>query len=124
MGLSTAGIGQGLSSSSMNPIQGVSYRSAVPQAYTVENQSDFSDAFVESMRSLSSTDAVEGAAPVQYSTATVMTRHIGQIEASQRSNEGYNTIAAGFEGRTVGYGAGAGATTGYGMVGSHIDLFA
>ena len=123
MGLSASGIG-GLSSSSMNPIQGVSYRSSVEQAYSIDNQADFSDAFVESMRGLPAADAVEGAPPVQYPTATIVTRRIGQIEDSVRVNEGLNSIASGFTGRTTGYSRGGEASRGYDMVGSTIDLFA
>ena len=126
MGLSTAGIGSigGLSSASMNPIQQVTYRESVDQAYTIDNQSDFSDAFVDSVRDLSSAESVEGVPPVQYPTANVLTRRIGQIEEGMRVNAGYNSIAAGYEGVTVGYGRGGAASQGFGMVGSTIDLFA
>ncbi len=108
----------------MNPIQGVSYRGRVAQAYTVDNKADFSDAFTESIKRLPSADAVESAAPVVYPTAQVMTRRIGQIQDSQRVSQGLNSIASGFEGITTGYGSGGDTTRGYGMVGSQIDLFA
>ena len=114
----------GLSASSMNPISGISYRSTVPQAYTIDNQSDFSDAFTDSVKSLPSADAVEGAAPVQYATAYTMTRRVSQLEDSQRINEGLNSIARGFEGIATGYGSRGDVTRGYGMVGSQIDPFA
>ena len=113
----------GLSAASMNPISGV-YRSRVAQAYTVDNKADFSDAFVDSVKNLSSADAVEGAAPVQYPTAQIMTRRIGQIQDSQRVSQGLNTIASGFEGITTGYSRGGNGQSGYAMVGSAIDLFA
>ncbi len=126
MGLSATGIGsvQGLSSSSMNPIQSVSYRTGVEQAYKVENEADFSDAFIESVKGLSSPESVEGAMPVQYPTATVMNRRIGQLEDSVRVNEGLNSIASAFEGLTTGYGYSGKSSKGYSVVGSHIDLFA
>ncbi|GEM_PF-1475569 len=114
----------GLSAASMNPVQGVSYRSTVAQAYSLDNKADFSDAFVESVKGLSSADAVEGAAPVQYPTAQVMTRRIGQIQDSQRINKGLNSIASGFDGITTGYGSSGGSSKGYGVIGSRIDLFA
>ncbi len=109
----------------MNPVRGISsYRSAVALNYAIDNKADFSDAFTDSVKALSSADAVEGAAPVQYPTATVMTKRVGQIQDSQRVSEGLNSIAQGFEGITTGYGSGGGANRGYGMVGSQIDLFA
>ena len=114
----------GLSASSMNPVQGITYRSTVPQAYSIENKSDFSDAFVQSVESLPSADAVEGAAPVQYPTASVVSRHIGQLEDSKRVAAGLNSIAASFEGLTTGYGRSGVGSRGYGMVGSTVDLFA
>ena len=113
----------GISSSSMNPIQGISYRSTVNQAYTVENKSDFSDAFVDSVKGLSSADSVMGPSPVVYPTATVMTKKIGQIEDSVRANEGFNSIASGFAGATTGYGR-AGDGMGYGVIGAGFDSFA
>ncbi len=108
----------------MNPIQGVSYRSRVAQAYTLDNKADFSDAFVESVKKLPSADAVESVAPVVYPTAQIMTRRIGQIQDSQRVNQGLNSIASGFEGVTTGYGSSGDGSRGYGMTGSRIDLFA
>ena len=113
----------GLSAASMNPISAV-YKSRVAQAYTVDNKADFSDAFVESVKKLPSADAVEGVAPVQYPTAQIMTRRIGQIQDSQRVSQGLNSIASGFEGITTGYGQSGDGRSGYGMVGSAIDLFA
>ncbi len=115
----------GLSAASMSPVRGISsYRAAVQQAYTIDNESDFSSAFVDSVKGLGSADAVMGATPVQYPTATIMTRRIGQIEDNQRVNEGLNSIASGYEGVTTGYGRSSDAVTGYGMVGSSVDLYA
>ena len=114
----------GLSTASLNPIQGVSYRSVVPQSYTVSNEADFSDAFTDSVKDLSSADSVMGPTPVQYPTATLRTKQIGQIEANQKINDGLNSIAMGFEGRATGYNSGGFSAMGYGMVGSRIDLFA
>ena len=115
----------GLSAASMNPVRGISsYRSTVAQAYNIDNKADFSDAFVESLKRVSSADSVGGVPPIQYPTAKIMTNRISQISETQRVSEGLNSIAKGFEGITTGYGNGGGASRGYGIVGSQIDLFA
>ncbi|MCR4798481.1 MAG: hypothetical protein K5853_08555 [Lachnospiraceae bacterium] len=112
----------GLSASSLNPISKVSHRVTVPQAYTVENQSEVSDAFTEALKTTGA-NSVMAAPPVQYATATITTNRINQLEKNQEANRAYNDLAASFEGISTAYDQSSAATN-YSMVGSRLDLFA
>ena len=113
----------GLSASSLNPISAIEYRTTVPQAYTVENQSEVSDSFVEAMRGAGYANRVDATAPVQYATASVTTNRIEQLQRNQEANKAYNDLAASFGGVNVSYGAGRQAEN-YAVLGSQFDAFA
>ena len=113
----------GLSASSLNPISAIEYRTTVPQAYTVENQSEVSGSFVEAMRGAGYANRVDAAAPVQYATANVTTNRIEQLQRTQEANKAYKDLAASFGGVNVSYGAGRQAE-GYAVLGGQFDAFA
>ena len=113
----------GLSASSLNPISAIEYRTTVPQAYTVENQSEVSDSFVEAMNSVGYANRVDAASPVQYATASVTTNRVEQLQKNQEANKAYNDLAASFGGTAAFYGAGRQAES-YAVLGGQFDAFA
>ena len=113
----------GLSASSMNPIVGIEYRVTTPQSYNLENKSEVSDSFVESLKASGFSNRVEGAAPVQYATASVTTNRIAQVQKNQEVNQAYNAIASSFGNQSISYGADS-RNTSFNMLGSQLDLFA
>ena len=113
----------GLSASSLNPISSIEYRTTIPQAYNVENQSEVSDSFIEAMRGAGYANRVDAAAPVQYATASVSTNRIEQLHKNQEANKAYNDLAASFGGAAVSYGASSQAN-GYAVLGGQFDSFA
>ena len=113
----------GLSASSLNPISAIEYKMTTPRAYNVENQSEVSDSFVESLQASGYSKRVEGAAPVQYATASVTTNRVSQVQKNQEVNRAYNAIAASFDGFSVSYGADR-KNSSFEMLGSQLDLFA
>lgn len=98
------------------------YATTTPYNYSIGNQSQTSDAYVESIEKLNNI-SVEGAAPVQYATGSVSDNTISHIQAAQKAERGFNAVAGGFGESTTSYGMDMMAS-GYGMVGSRIDLFA
>ncbi len=112
----------GLSVASLNPVSSLKQVTARPEAYAVENQADVSDAFSESMKTASA-DRVSGAAPVVYPNAQTQTNEVSRMGRAQQVSDAYNKIASSFKGATVGYDAQSNASS-YGMVGSHIDVYA
>ena len=112
----------GLSASSLNPISSVEYRIATPQAYTVENQAEVSDAFEQALQT-TGTGSVTAAPPVRYATANITTNRISQMQKNQETSRAYNDLAASFEGISTAYDAKSSGTS-YAMVGSRLDLFA
>jgi hypothetical protein len=100
-----------------------------PMSYSIKNQSDVSDAFVETGMS----GAVMNVPPVVYPNAQVVSTDdnesdplalsVGSVKKSQEANKLYNDVAAKFQGMTTGY---TQSTEGisYGMSGGKIDLFA
>lgn len=113
----------GLSASSLNPISAIEYKTTTPRAYNVENQSEVSDSFVESLQASGYTNRIEGAAPVVYATASATTNRIAQVQKNQEVNQAYNSIAASFENFSVSYGADLKYSS-FDMLGSQLDLFA
>ena len=113
----------GLSASSLNPISAIEYRTTIPQAYTVENESEVSDSFVESLRGAGYSNRVDAVSPVQYATANVSVNRIEQLQKNQETNKAYNDLAASFGGVSVAYGN-ASQSLGYSVVGSMFDSFA
>lgn len=113
----------GLSASSLNPINAIEYKVTTPMAYNVENQSEVSDSFVESLQASGYTNRVDAAAPVVYATASVSTNRIAQVQRNQEVNQAYNSIAASFDNQSISYGANRQNNT-YEMLGSQLDLYA
>lgn len=113
----------GLSASSLNPISAIEYRTTIPQAYSVENQSEVSDSFVEAMKGVAGTNRVDAAPPVQYANASVSTNRVTQLHKNQEANKAYNDLASSFGGAAVSYGASRQAA-GYEVLGGQFDSFA
>ena len=115
----------GISSLSMNPVRPISASSVSPQNFSVENESEVSDAFSESL-AVNGTDGITGPAPVQYANASRTRTDEAALENARSAtevNDYYNKVASSFEGASTSYDAGGNAS-GYAMVGSHIDLLA
>ena len=118
MALSVGGIG--------NPY-GMSF--VQPMNYSVKNQSDISDAFIETGMS----NAIMNVPPIIYPNAQEIPKadeesdplalSINTVKKSQEANKLYNDVASKFQGITTGYTQDTQALT-YGMSGSRIDLFA
>ncbi len=118
MSLSIGGIG---SAYGMNFIQ--------PMNYTVRNQADVSDAFVETGMS----GAIMNVPPVVYPNAQAVPKaegdsdplslSAGTVRKSVEANKMYNDVASKFQGMTTGYTRDT-AGISYGMIGSEVDLFA
>ena len=113
----------GISGMSMNPIAGVRTVGSRPMNYAVENESEISDAFSESM-AVANAGSVTGATPVQYANAQREERTPGvpSMDAA-RANRFYNNIASAYQGMSTSYDA-SGAAGQYAMIGSNIDLTA
>lgn len=118
MGLSIGSIG---STYGMNYIQ--------PMNYSVKNEADVSDAFIETGMS----NAIMNVPPVVYPNAQEipgadeesdpLALSINSVKKSQEANRMYNEVASRFQGMTTGYAQDTQALS-YGMSGSSIDLFA
>ncbi len=97
--------------------------------YSVKNQADVSDAFMETGMS----GAIMNVPPVIYPNAQTVPASDSEsdplslsaesVRKSQEANKLYNDVAAKFQGMTTGY---TQSTEGisYGMSGSRVDLFA
>ena len=91
------------------------------KAIQLENQSQVSDAFKESMKVHRGSDSVEATPPVQYATATVEKNKLSAAQKNQEANQAYNAIADSFAGAT-GYDQGLHATS-YAGVGQNVDEY-
>ena len=99
-----------------------SYVATANYNYPVENKSQTSTAYAESVNRLSGV-SIEAASPVQYPTATTAENNISHIEAAQKAERGFNAIASGFGEGTTSYDYSMAASA-YGRTGSTIDLYA
>ena len=117
MSLSVGGIG--------NPY-GMSF--IQPMNYNIKNQSDVSDAFMETGMS----GAVMNVPPVVYPNAQVastdedsnpLALSADAVKKSQEANRMFNDVAQKFQGMTTGYSQSVSPLS-YGMSGNSIDLFA
>jgi hypothetical protein len=118
MSLSIGGIGSAYGASFIQPMN-----------YSLKNQADVSDAFIETGMS----GAIMNVPPVIYPNAQAIPKAEGEsdplslsantVRKSQEANKLYNDVAAKFQGMTTGY---TQSTEGisYGMSGSTVDLFA
>ena len=113
-----SGLG-GLSASSMNPISSVRRREMVPDAYTLDNQSDVSDAFRQSLAA-NGVEGIMAPTPVSYPTAHMQEHQFDRAASATQVNRYYNAIASGFGDATTSYNA-AGKGSSYGAVGQSID---
>lgn len=98
-----------------------------PMNYAVDNQSQVSNAYQQSVENISQSSGFQpvGAAnPVQYpNQVNVQEASIASIQKSQETNREFNQVAKGFAGQVTGYSAGS-VATGYDIVGSQFDAFA
>ncbi len=113
----------GIGPMSMNPISAIRPREIRPQNYAVENESEISDAFSESLE-VNGANGITGPAPVQYTNAQA-TEFGGSGQRSSpsaaRVSQFYNQVASSFQGAPTSYDAGGNAGQ-YAMIGSNIDL--
>lgn len=101
-----------------------------PMNYNVKNESDISDAFIETGMS----GAVMNVPPVIYPNAQEVTKSdddesnplalsMNTVRKSQEANRQFNDVAQRFQGMTTGYSQNNQALS-YGMSGNTLDLFA
>ena len=115
----------GISPFGMSPIRPVSTREVRPQNFNVENESEVSDAFKESLE-VNGGSGITGPSPVQYANASSKETEAAALENAKNAtevNDYYNKVAESFGGASTSYDAGGNASQ-YSMVGSHIDLLA
>jgi len=103
----------------MSPISSVRSVGTRPQNYAVDNQSEISDAFADSLKTYGAT-GVTGPSPVQYTNAQTEDNKVSAVNDSAKANRFYNDIASAFQGVSTGYGANAQAQS-YAMVGANFD---
>ena len=118
MSLSIGGIGNGYGMSFIQPMN-----------YAVKNQSDVSDAFIETGMS----GAIMNVPPVVYPNAQAIPKAEGEsdplslsvntVKKSVEANRMYNDVASKFQGMTTGYTQNTEGIS-YGMSGGSVDLFA
>ncbi|MGN0160967.1 MAG: hypothetical protein ACI4AQ_06235 [Lachnospiraceae bacterium] len=98
-----------------------------PYNYSVRNQSDVSDAYIESVDEIGKMNASEDIGivqPVRYPNAKAQpVDPVKRMQDAQKVNQEYNQVAANFKGNDTWYGADA-LSGGYQTVGGTIDLFA
>ncbi len=86
-----------LSVGSLGGLTTTSYMSVQPQSYALHNQSSVSTAYEESMQQ----GMIHSTHPVQYSSAQLTENHIAQLQASQKLEQAFQSVAAGLDGYTV-----------------------
>lgn len=106
---------------------GMSY--VQPMNYALKNESEVSDAFVQSRAQA----VIPNVSPIGYPNAQIvsddsededpMKLAIGAVQKSMEANKIYNDVASKFQGMTVGYSQSQ-AGYGYEMEGAKLDLFA
>ena len=122
MGLSVARIG---ALSGMNPVSGVSaYMKTEPMNYTVDNESEVSGSYVQSLRGGASANKVGAVPPVRYANATVQSGDpIQAVQKKQETERAFNQLASAYGNDNTTYGANMRGQS-YQAVGQTIDLFA
>ena len=92
-----------------------------PMNYAVQNQSDVSDAYKESV-GVNAARSMDPVPPVLYANAQkVPVAGSDRSQDAAAANRQFNAIASRYEGETVGYTRGAQGMNGYGVVGSMFD---
>ena len=126
MGLSVASLRPITAYTGVSGARSVSGSSQVQQKsmnYSLENESDVSGAYAESLQQATPA-RVDAVPPVRYANATLDRVDPAQrMSMSQQVNRAYNNVASRFGGTTTGYGQDRAARA-YGMVGQSVDLFA
>lgn len=113
----------GISPMSMNPVSTVRAVETKPQNYAVENESEVSDAFTQSL-AVNGASGIVAPTPVQYANARTEENAVGGASAdAARTNRFFNDIASAYQGMSTSYDA-SGAAGQYAMIGSNIDLSA
>ena len=117
----------GLSVSAIRPYSSVSYTQKVDNAYALENQSEISDSYLDSVKNMNSLADIDPSTPVQYANAQRVSNKavapLDQIAASKRASRAFNDLAESFGGATTSYGQNMNAQA-YSQIGKNIDLFA
>ncbi len=118
MGLSVSGIGGSYGMSFVQPMN-----------YTIKNQSEVSDAFLQN----GAQGVIPNVSPVGYPNAQAISDDeeekdplalaVDTVKKSQEASRMYNDVAAKFQGMTTGYTQQL-AGLSYGIAGSTLDLFA
>ena len=115
----------GIGPMSMYPISSVRPMEIKPQNYAVENESEVSDAYSESI-AVNGANSISGPSPVQYTNAQAQGMggegHTAAANAA-RVSRFYNQVASSFQGAATSYDANGRAGQ-YATVGSTIDLTA
>lgn len=112
----------------INAINAYSGMSAVrPMNYSVENRSEVSSAYTESVKEAQNTSIfpdIGAVNPIQYPNAqTISINPMEKLAKTQSVSKDMNAIAAGFSGVTTGY-DNSSQSYGYQMIGSTIDFYA
>ncbi len=96
-----------------------------PQYYSLNNQSQVSTAYEQSMQvgGVSGAAAVKGAHPVQYPNANVYEAQATQRQEAVAMESAYNAIATSFDGATTAYSSSLAASS-YASVGAGFDAYA
>jgi hypothetical protein len=98
-----------------------------PMNYTVENDSQVSEAYTKSVGQTQGTGTfqpVDLTSPVVYANAKAYSvDSTAQLEAARKVGQQYNEIAAGFSGTATGYDSGSQSFS-YQMVGNNFDMYA
>jgi hypothetical protein len=111
-----------LSIGSLGGMRAASYVSTTPQYYSIDNQSQVSAVFQETLAQ-GVGSAVDSVNPVQYPTAQVNSNRISHMQAAQQVDQAYQAVASAFEGKTVGYQQNM-MGVGYARTGSSFDAYA
>lgn len=100
-----------------------------PFNYSIQNKSDVSDAYTESVDEASKAGTpkeLSAVQPVRYPNAQIQAEGVEptkRMENAKKASQEYNQVAANFAGSSTWYGANA-VAGGYATVGNNIDLFA
>lgn len=112
----------GLSVASLNPISSTAVMST-RQAYSIDNQSEISSAYRESIANTATPEGVRGPAPVQYATRRYNVSGVNSLSENQRMTRAYNNIASAFDGINTSYDRNSEASP-YQLIGKGFDAFA
>ena len=110
----------------IEPVMGLSSYDSItkiqPMNYAIENEAEVSDVY--SSESTKQTAGINATNPIQYPNATTYEADpIKKQDESLEASQEFNAVASKFAGAITGYNASS-KGTGYGVVGSTIDVYA